>query len=357
MYGILVLDDGSVYFGKGFGAETEKVGELVFTTSMVGYQESLTDPSYAGQILISTYPMIGNYGIAKDFNEGKKVYVEGYVIRDLSHYYYHRKSSMSLDEFLKQYNVPGIYEIDTRSLVTKIRERGVMKAFLKTSKDSLNEIDYKLFYNRITMFNYEEIDYVKEVSIKEIKYIGNGSKMVLVVDCGAKSGIVNELLQRNCQVILAPCNITSTEIKDINPDGVFYTNGPGNPAELKYIYEQIPVIAKDYPIFGICLGNQLIGHAFGGKTFKLKFGHRGVNQACLDLFSNRVYVTTHNHGYAVEKTTLPKELEVWMINLNDKTIEGLKHKELDVASVQFHPEARPGTFDTKWIFDEFVKKL
>ncbi|MEM3373194.1 MAG: glutamine-hydrolyzing carbamoyl-phosphate synthase small subunit, partial [Candidatus Anstonellales archaeon] len=347
----------SIYYGLGFGHEDERVGEVVFSTSMIGYQESLTDPSYAGQILISTYPMIGNYGVSYEFNEGQRVYVEGYVIRSLSNFYYHRKSNLSLDEFLKINKVPGIAEIDTRSIVLKLRELGTMKALIKTYEEKNTEINYNELITKIHNFNYEEIDYVKEVSTKKIRYLGKGKKRVLVIDCGAKNGIIHELLNRNCQVILTPCDIKVSQIKDIDPDGIFYTNGPGNPAELKYIYEQIPILAKDYPVFGICLGNQLIGHAFGGKTYKLKFGHRGINQPCIDLFTKKVYITTHNHGYAVDRDTLPNCLDIWMLNLNDNTIEGLKHKELNVASVQFHPEARPGTFDTKWIFDEYVKNL
>ncbi len=356
MKGLLVVEDGSTYLGNGFGWIGKKKGELVFSTAMVGYQECLTDPSYAGQILVMGYPLIGNYGILEDVSESEKVYVEAYVIRDVSDYSWHRKSVNTLSEYLAHYHVPGVYGLDTRELVLKIREQGVMRALVVTYEDT-DYVNPNELLEELIGFSYETVDYVKAVEKKVVTQYGKGKKELVLVDCGCKFGIVREFVERNCKVIVVPASTSSAEIREIDPDGVVYSNGPGNPALLDYVYAGLRDLAKDYPVFGVCLGNQLVAHAFGAKTYKLRFGHRGINQPVIDLRTEKLYITTHNHGYAVDEKTLPKELEVWFVNKNDNSVEGLVHKELPIMSVQFHPEARPGTWDTKFLFDEFLRNV
>ncbi len=356
MKAALILKDGTILNGRGFGAKTIKVGELVFNTSMIGYQEALTDPSYAGQILILTYPLIGNYGInEKDF-ESDKIQVEGFCVREFCEIPLHRESIKTIDEFLKEFTTPGISNIDTRFIVRKIRNYGVIPAVIATYDDS---IDTKKLLNELT-FNYSSVNFIEKVSTCEAKIYGDGSreKKIVLIDYGVKMGIVRELVARRIKVIVVPCFASAEDIRAHEPDGILLSNGPGDPAILTDAHKTIRTLAeKNYPMFGICLGHQLITHAFGGSTFKLKFGHRGSNHPVIDLAKNRVCITTQNHGFASNKSDLPKELEVTHYNLNDNTIEGLRHLSKQIFSVQFHPEASPGPSDSKYLFDAFVEML
>ena len=376
----LVLEDGSVFLGFSFGAEKSIAGEVVFSTGMVGYPESFTDPSYKGQILCLTYPLIGNYGvpsnekdsygIPKHFESGK-VHIQGLIVSDYSYEYSHWNAKKSLAEWLKENNVPAIFGIDTRALTKKLREKGAM-----LGKIVVNDNDVKLYDPNI-------IDIVREVaikepiyfdsdkktstiikndsSIKEINYktINNGknkkNKTVILVDCGVKNNIIRNLLNRNINVIMVPYDYDFFKFKF---DGLAISNGPGDPKMCKKAIENIrKAIGKDFPIFGICLGNQLLALAAGANTYKLKYGHRSQNQPCIMEGTKRCFITTQNHGFAVDVKTLPADWEPSFTNINDNTNEGIRHKKKKIFSSQFHPEATPGPVDTEFLFDDFAKNL
>lgn len=348
----LILSDGTIVSGQGFGASSVRTGELVFNTSMQGYQESLTDPSYAGQILLSTYPLIGNYGIDSFSYESRKIHAEGYAIRELCTEPEHKDSVKDLDAFLTENNTPGIHGIDTRFLVRRIRTRGVMPAMIAVSEEQLNM--KKLLEN--LKFDYGNIDFIKNITVKkpETYGAGSGKKKVVLIDYGAKHNIINELVKRNLQVTVVSAYEELDAIESFEPDGVMLSNGPGNPAILTHAHKVIKGL-MDYPIFGICLGNQLISHAFGGDTFKLKFGHRGVNHPVINLKDGRVRITTQNHGFAVGK--IPKDFEISEKSANDDSVEGMDYKDGHIFCVQYHPESTPGPNDTKYLFDRFVKLM
>ncbi|MDD5340363.1 MAG: glutamine-hydrolyzing carbamoyl-phosphate synthase small subunit [Candidatus ainarchaeum sp.] len=353
MKAVLALKDGTVIHGTGFGAIAENVGELVFNTSMTGYEEALTDPSYAGQILLMTYPLIGNYGINGKDRESNRIHPPGFVVRELSRDYEHRQANASLDAFLKQSSVPGMQGIDTRFLVRHIREKGVMPAIIATSE---KDIDVKRLVERMNRFDYSSVDFVKEVTVKKAQVLNKGGKKkVVLIDYGAKAGIARELVARGCEVHILPASASAGDVKALEPHGVVLSNGPGDPAILKYAHETIRGLEGYRPMFGVCLGNQLIAHAFGGDTFKLKFGHRGANHAVLDVKANKTSITTQNHGFAVGK--VPKGFEVSHINVNDRSVEGLRSGNKAVFSVQYHPEATPGPHDSRYLFDEFMKMM
>ncbi|MBU0586426.1 glutamine-hydrolyzing carbamoyl-phosphate synthase small subunit [Candidatus Micrarchaeota archaeon] len=345
---VLILKDGSIVHGKGFGAEGIRTGELVFSTAMQGYQESLTDPSYAGQILISTYPLIGNYGISDYAFESKRMHAEGYIVREACNSPEHMDSKMDLDSFLKEQGKPGMQGVDTRSLVLKLRNYGVMPALICVSKEQVNVAE--LLKN--LKFDYENIDFISNITVQKPEEYGEGEKTVVLIDYGAKRNIITELVKRKLRVVVMPSFATAEEIKTFEPDGIMLSNGPGNPAILTHAHKVINEL-KDLPIFGICLGNQLIAHAFGGDTFKLKFGHRGVNQPVINLKDGRVRITTQNHGFAVGK--IPKKFLVSEKNANDGSVEGLDYDDGHIFSVQYHPEATPGPHDNVHLFDRFVK--
>ncbi|NYZ79320.1 glutamine-hydrolyzing carbamoyl-phosphate synthase small subunit [Candidatus Micrarchaeota archaeon] len=353
---LLVLRDGSVFSGRGFGAEATSVGELVFNTNFCGYQESLTDPSYAGQILTATYPLVGNYGVNEEDSESDKVQVSGFVVREICDRPSHMKSKETLDEFMKRFDVPGIYDVDTRAIVRKIRNFGVMPACL--SVYSGKEPDRDELLSKAEKLDYSKIDFVELVTTKKRKeYLVDGKRRVVLIDCGVKMSIIRELLKRNISVVSVPAKTSAQEILSLEPAGVLISNGPGDPELLTYVAKTVRELLHKLPIFGICLGHQVIAHAVGGKTFKLKFGHRGGNHPVKDLESGKVYITSQNHGYAVDEKSLPKGFVVTRRNLNDMTVEGMKHKELPVFSVQYHPEANPGPLDSRYLFDEFAKIL
>ncbi len=356
---VLLLQDGTALHGGGFGAKAISQGELVFNTSMTGYQEALTDPSYAGQMLLMTNPLIGNYGVnAKDF-ESTKIHTSGFVVRNLSPDYWHAEAVKGVDEFLKEHNVPGITGIDTRFLVRKIRTRGVMPALLATYEGALDMKKLRVD------FDYSGKDFVKEVTVKRTGRFGEGAAgtagsrrlRAVLIDYGVKMGIVRELVARGCEVVVVPSFASVEEIRRHEPDGILLSNGPGDPAILTEAHKTIRAVSKDCPVFGVCLGNQLLAHAFGGTTYKLKFGHRGANHPVMDRKTGRVAITTQNHGYAVDPGSVPEGFEITHVNLNDNTVEGMEHKELPIFCVQYHPEASPGPHDSKYLFDRFVKMM
>lgn len=344
-----MLQDGTILHGEGFGAKAIMQGELVFNTSMSGYQEALTDPSYAGQILMMTNPLIGNYGInEKDF-ESRKIHCPGFVVRNLSPDFSHMEASKSIDEFLKEQGIPGISGVDTRFLVRKIRDKGVMPAVIAAYEGEFDPDALKVD------FDYSSVNFVEQVTRRKPETIGAGSRHVVLVDFGAKRGIVQELLDRKLKVTTVPSFTEADEIKALDPDGIMLSNGPGDPSILTEAHVLIRKLADSgYPIFGICLGNQLLAHAFGGDTYKLKFGHRGANHPVMDLETKKVAITTQNHGFAVDAESVGSSFEITHINLNDKTVEGMKHKELPIFSVQYHPESNPGPHDSKQLFDRFL---
>ena len=349
----LVLGDGTTFTGNSFGADASVSGEVVFNTGMVGYPESLTDPSYRGQILVLTYPLIGNYGVPGDEKdefglpknfESDKIQISGLIISDYSDKYSHWNAKKSLDEWMKEYNIPGIYGIDTRMLTKKLREKGVMLGKISSGVDDVELSDPNLR------------NLVAEVSTTEkIIYNKGGKKKILLIDCGAKLNIIRSLISRNCEVIRVPWNYDFFK-EDF--DGILISNGPGNP---KMADETVKSVAaameKDIPTLGICLGNQILALAAGGNTYKLKYGHRSQNQPCIESGGKRCYITTQNHGFAVDAKSMPEGWEEWFVNANDGTNEGLRHKTRPFMSFQAHPEATPGPVDAEWIFDRFLETI
>ncbi|MFN7991389.1 MAG: glutamine-hydrolyzing carbamoyl-phosphate synthase small subunit [Candidatus Micrarchaeia archaeon] len=350
---VLVLQDGTVLQGLGFGAEAERMGELVFNTSMMGYQEALTDPSYGGQILLMTYPMVGNYGTNRTDQESAKVHPSGFVIRELSRDPEHRDSVADIDSFLRGNGVPGICGIDTRFVVRRIRDKGVMPAILAVSSKEGGPDPKKL--GKKLEFDYSSIDFVSKVSTEKPQVFGKGKKKVVLMDYGVKMGIVRELVARGCTVHMLPSSSSAEDVKALEPDGIMLSNGPGDPAILKEAHKTIRDLEGYRPVFGVCLGHQLIAHAFGGDTYKLKFGHRGSNHAVLDVSTNKIAITTQNHGYAVGK--IPAGFELTHINVNDRSVEGMDCEKKRIFSVQYHPEASPGPHDARYLFDRFIKMM
>ena len=346
--GYLILQDGQVFEGVRFGAETDTVGELVFTTGMCGYVETLTDPSYAGQIVMQTYPLIGNYGIIREDFEGACC-VKGYVVREYCDTPSNFRTDCDLDTYLKEQGVPGLCGVDTRELTRIIREHGVMNAAI------CDEIPADL----TPIKTYAITGVVEAVSCKEPdRYPAEGEECfrVSLIDYGAKRNIVRELQKRGCTVTVLPASTSAEEILAAGPDGVMLSNGPGDPAENTYQIEQIRKLLGKVPMFGICLGHQLTALAAGGSTYKLKYGHRGVNQPVRDLNGVRTYITSQNHGYAVDGNTV-KLGKVRFVNANDGTCEGIDYPELKAFTVQFHPEACTGPKDTSFLFDQFVELM
>ncbi|MEM3031110.1 MAG: glutamine-hydrolyzing carbamoyl-phosphate synthase small subunit [Candidatus Micrarchaeia archaeon] len=353
--GVLVLSDGTVYYGKGFGAPGTRVGELVFSTAMTGYQEALTDASYVGQILLMTYPLVGNYGINEDAFESRRIWAEGFVVREACTHPVHAKSKKSLDEFLQEFGVPGVSGLDTRAIVRKIREAGVMPACISVDE---REFDVRGLLEKARALDYSKINFVEAASCRETQVFERGPKRVVLLDCGMKMNIVRELNKRGVTVVSVHYKTKPEKIMELEPDGLFVSNGPGDPALLGDVARTVRSLTGKLPIMGICLGHQIMGIAAGGRTFKLKFGHRSANQPVKDVRTGRVYVTTQNHGYAVDEKSLKESApDVFLLNCNDGTVEGMRNDELRTLSVQFHPEAHPGPRDTSHFFDEFVAWL
>ncbi|MDP2912553.1 MAG: glutamine-hydrolyzing carbamoyl-phosphate synthase small subunit [Candidatus Omnitrophota bacterium] len=355
MEAIIALEDGKVYRGRAFGAEGKRCGEAIFNTSMTGYQEILTDPSYKGQIVIMTYPLIGNYGVNDEDAESRKPFVEGMVVKEYSKTASNWRSKKPLGDYLKENNIIGIEGIDTRDLTLHIRKEGAMKAIISTTDSD----EATLVKEANDSPRLAGMDLVKEVACKK-PYAWNdaGIYKVAVLDCGIKFNTLRVLAKNNCKVIVVPATTTDKEILALKPNGVLLSNGPGDPAALSYIVKTAQGRIGKLPIFGICLGHQVLGQAFGGRTYKLKFGHHGGNQPVKDLKTGKVYISVQNHGFCVDIDTLDKkEVMITHINLNDRTLEGMRHKKLPIFSVQFHPEASPGPHDTEYLFGKFVDMM
>jgi carbamoyl-phosphate synthase small subunit len=353
---ILTLEDGSIYQGLSFGADSDVIGEVVFCTSMVGYQEMLTDPSYAGQILVLTYPLIGNYGINEYDIESSRVRVQGFVVREHSSQYSHHLGRKSIHQYLLKNGITGMDEVDTRAITRRLRTVGVMKGMITCTKcpeDALEELRKSP--------DYDSIDFVRQITTPlPYRWPSEGTEEIyhiVILDCGLKYNIVRILNKSGCAVTVVPCTTSAAEILSLQPDGILLSPGPGNPDLLDYIINTVKQLIDKKPIMGICLGNQLIARAFGAKTFKLKFGHRGGNHPVRELATGRIYITAQNHGYAVAPDTIQEDIEVTHINLNDGTVEGLKHKGLPIFGIQYHAEASPGPWDSTYLFDRFLEMV
>ena len=371
----LVLEDGSVYHGEAFGAETTGYGEVVFNTSMTGYQEVLTDPSYAGQIVMLTYPLVGNYGINLQDFESRRIQVAGLVVREDCDSPSHGLSTATLHEFLASQGIPAIKGVDTRSITRRLRSRGVMMGIIlsgpvenpppPSAADSVisEEALETALSGLRDVPRYGDVDFVKGVTTVEpyswdtsISAAASGCR-VLVADFGLKYNILRLLASRGCEVIAVPATASAADMLALNPAGVVLSPGPGDPALLGYVASNARQLIGKVPVMGICLGHQIVARALGGDTFKLKFGHRGANHPVKDLATGRIYITAQNHGYAIDAGSLPPELEVTHLNLNDGTVEGLRHRELPVLTVQYHSEASPGPRDSEYLFDRFLEMV
>ena len=384
---LLALEDGRSFRGRSWAAEGETCGEMVFNTSMTGYQEVLTDPSYRGQIVAMTYPEIGNYGINALDEESAQPHVRGFVIEELSPIPSNWRSTGTLDDYLKRWNVPGIQGIDTRALTRHLRDKGAMKGCLTSDDVSVEEavrravegsgvigMDYVREVTPAAPFDWDPDDTLSrkwtivkgsEPGAVEISEGGEVFEMlppvkhfIVAYDFGMKRNILRRLRQEGFKVRVVPADTPASDVLAMRPDGIFLSNGPGDPAALDYVHKIIrDLMQAQKPIFGICLGHQMLGYAFGGKTYKLKFGHRGGNQPVKDLLTGKVSITSQNHGFAVDADSLPADVEVTHINLNDQTVEGMRHKTLPIFSVQYHPEAAPGPHDASYFFQQFAQLI
>ncbi len=346
----IALEDGTVFNGFSFGAPGTRTGEVVFNTSMTGYQEILTDPSYKGQIVTMTYPLIGNYGVNTEDIESRLLAVEGFVVRECSRITSNWRSRSSLGRYLEENGIIGIEGIDTRALTRRIRLQGAMKAAISTGDPD----DRRLIRMAKDSPGLIGRDLVKEVTCgKRFSWNRSGRYTVAVIDCGAKLNILRELQRHGCRVIVVPAKTSAQDILALKPDGLMLSNGPGDPAGVGYVVETVKKLIGRLPIFGICLGHQMLGLALGGKTYKLKFGHHGGNQPVKDLKTGKIDITAQNHGFCVDLDSLGSDTEITHINCNDGTLEGIRHRKLPLFSVQFHPESCPGPHDSAYLFKDF----
>ncbi|MDO8522189.1 MAG: glutamine-hydrolyzing carbamoyl-phosphate synthase small subunit [bacterium] len=348
----LTLKDGTVFEGKSFGANVPAAGEVVFNTGMVGYVESLSDPSYTGQILVLSYPLVGNYGVPdKGFFESAKIHAAGLVVAEYSENYSHHAARESLSEWLKRSKVPAITGIDTRALTQKLREHGIMLGVLDANP--ANAVRRRL--TALDFVDPNEENLVAQVSIKKPETYGDGPATIVLVDCGAKENILRSLMRPETKVVRVPWDYDFT---NDTYDGIVISNGPGDPQQCEETIANLRrAMISNKPILGICLGTQLLALTAGATTYKLKYGHRSQNQPCIDTETHRCYITSQNHGYAVDAKSLPADWKVWFTNANDGSVEGIKHRTKPWRAVQFHPEASPGPTDTAWIFDDFVLNI
>ena len=353
---VLYLENGKRFEGRSFGAVGESLGEVVFNTSMTGYQEVLTDPSYAGQVVVMTQPEIGNYGTNEEDTESRQPFVRGFVVRECSRIYSNWRAKQSLNDYLSEHRICGISDLDTRAVVRQIRDVGAMRGIISSVEFSDSALREKVF-SHPTMAGS---DHVRDVTTSEAyRWEVDGPRYrVVAMDFGIKTNILRSLGRRGCDLTVVPASTSAEDILDMKPDGVFLSNGPGDPEPLDYVAKNVRKLIGKKPIFGICLGHQIMGLALGGRTFKLKFGHRGANQPVKNLLTSKVEITSQNHGFAVDPESLPeREVLQTHINLNDQTMEGLRHKSLPLFSVQYHPEASPGPHDSYYLFDDFVEMM
>jgi len=351
----LVLENGSVHEGLTFGAEVDTFGEVIFCTSMAGYQEMLTDPSYAGQILIPTYPLIGNYGVNEEDIESDRIQVRGFVVREQCLEPSHYRNQKTIHQYLADSDIPGIHGVDTRAITRQLRSSGVMMGMITSSKPPQQALEE---LSRLP--SYGSTDFVRQVTTQapyQWQAEGTALHHIVVLDCGLKYNILRILNHLGCKTTVVPCTTSAEDILNLKPDGILLSPGPGDPELLDYVVDTVRQLIGKKPVMGICLGNQLIARAFGARTFKLKFGHHGGNHPVRELANGRIHITAQNHGYAVDPDTLGNELEVTHINLNDDTVEGLKHRELPVFAIQYHSEASPGPLDNTYLFDRFLQMV
>jgi carbamoyl-phosphate synthase small subunit len=354
---ILVLEDGRTFNGASFGAEGETFGEIVFNTSMSGYQEILTDPSYAGQIVCMTYPLIGNYGVNAEDIESRRPWAEGFVVREASSIASNWRSTETLDAYLNRNNIVGIEHIDTRALVRHIRDKGAMRAAISTV-----DLDPESLLKKVLasppMENRELASTVTVANGFEYPAVDGAKYHVVAYDFGVKTNSLREFSKFGCNVTVVPAETSADAVLALKPDGIFLSNGPGDPSSMQTVVDEIRKLTEaNVPIFGICLGHQILGQVFGGATYKLKFGHRGGNQPIKNLETGKIEIASHNHGFAVDGKSLPTDVEVTHVNLNDDTVAGLKHKKLPIFSVQYHPESAPGPHDSEYLFRQFVELM
>lgn len=349
MKGVLILENGQKFYGD-LLTEEPAVGEVVFNTGMTGYQETFTDPSYAGQIITMTYPLIGNYGLFHEIEQAERPYANGFIVSELCDQPSNWQNEGPLATFIMTHHIPCLYHVDTRAITRAIRSQGVMKGVIVP--DTMKEEDIKeLFDTPLPK------DYVRRVTTKEIKHIGDGHYHVAVMDYGAKANILRDLVRNDCRLTVFPAETKAEEVLAINPDGIFLSNGPGDPQDVPYIVAEVQKMIGKKPIFGICLGLQMLGLALGGKSRKLTFGHRGANHPVKDILTGRVYITSQNHGYVIDEKSLPPEVVITHRNLHDQTLEGFEVPRKKIMCVQYHPEASPGPTDNLYLFQQFVKMM
>ncbi|PIQ96377.1 MAG: carbamoyl phosphate synthase small subunit [Nitrospinae bacterium CG11_big_fil_rev_8_21_14_0_20_56_8] len=378
MKAVLVLADGRVFAGASFGATGEVEGEVVFNTSMSGYQEVITDPSYRGQMVVMTYPLIGNYGINPEDFESDRPHLSGFIIKELSGIPSNWRSRETLDQFLKRFGVLGIQGIDTRALTRHIRDQGAQQAVISTHANEIERLQERArkspglegrdLVQEVTCrepYDWVEGEYTLAGGVAALKTPfpsektgrGNSPRFVVAYDFGVKRNILRKLVQAGCRVRVVPATTPAKEVLKMKPDGVFLSNGPGDPAAVGYAIETTRNLIGQVPLFAICLGHQILNLALGGKTFKMRFGHHGGNQPVMNLNSRKVEITSQNHGFAVTENSAGENVEITSLNLNDRTVEGIRHRQLPVLSVQYHPEASPGPHDPGHLFEDFVKMM
>lgn len=367
MKALLALADGKIFEGEHFGSEGEVEAEIVFNTSMSGYQEIITDPSYCGQMVVMTYPLIGNYGVNPEDFESDRPHLSGFIIKELSRIQSNWRSRESLEDYLLKNKVFGIQGIDTRALTRRIREKGAQQAILSTDISNPQELVEKArkspgligrdLVKEVTCkkaYDWNESTWIIKSGQTQLEEVKDRPYKVLVYDFGVKRNILRKLTQAGCKVKVVPANTPANEVLATNPDGIFLSNGPGDPAAVPYAIENVKALLGKAPVFGICLGHQILSLALNGSTYKLRFGHHGGNQPVLDNNSGKVEITSQNHGFAVKKDSSMSDIEITSLNLNDNTVEGIQHKKWPIFSVQYHPEASPGPHDSDHLFDKFV---